>query len=192
LPTPLVVKNGSNARNDVRVHPNAAVGHGDEDVLAGLYRIFMSNVLIDAGVGRLDSEMAPVRGVPRVDTEIENGVFELAGIGLGLPKAGAQHRLHGNLFAEGSRQQIGHPRDHFVRINRFRRQRLLARKGQQTLCQTCRAPRSIDCAIDETMDVRLSLLELALHEIKTANNHASMLLKSCAKPPVSWPIASIF
>ena len=38
----------------------------------------------------------------------------------------------------------------------------------------------------------IACAQMPLHRFDVASDHGQELLKSCATPPVSWPIASIF
>ena len=122
--------------------------------------------------------------------------LELVGIDLRAPQAAGQHGLDGDLLAERAPQQVGHAGDQAADIDRLRIERLAAREGEQPLgerrppaarrASRCRpsapavahrapAPASARCRVS-----RLPMMTV------------SRLLKSCATPPVSWPMPSIF
>ena len=67
------------------------------------------------GVGGLDRQPAAVRhGVARIDREVEDRVFELAGIGMGAPQPAGQHGLDADRLAERAAQQLGHAGDQLL------------------------------------------------------------------------------
>ena len=113
--------------DDLLGHADAVVAHRDLNILPGRDRKGLRDQIIHVSVGSLDREPAAVsHRIAGIDAKVEDGVFKLARIGLHLPEPGAQNRLQADGFAERPAQQIGHTRDHLVRVQRLRRQRLLA------------------------------------------------------------------
>ena len=104
-----------------------------------------------------------------------------------------QHRLELDGLAQRAAQEVGDAADELVGIDRLGRQRLLARESQQPMRQRRRALGAVDRRIDRAR-ARWSRRApgARLSRLRAEMITASMLLKSCASPPVSWPIASIF
>ena len=77
-----------------------------------------------------------------------------------------------------------------VQVDQARLQRLAAGEGQQPARQVgaARALSQISSASARLRDRRAAIDQ----ELGVADDRHQQLLKSCAMPPVSWPIASIF
>ena len=109
------------------------------------------------------------------------------------PQSGRRHRLDLDLLAQGRVQQIGHVDDHLVGVDRLRRQRLLAGEGEKPLRQRRRALGGRGRGAREALDAEVAPLRCGARRDRGAPMITpSILLKSCAMPPVSWPSASIF
>ena len=192
----LVVKNGSKAfADDLGRHAGAGVGDGDHDILPGRHFGVAGGIgVVEMAVGRLDGQAAAVRhGVAPVDREVQDGVLELARIGEGPPQAAGQHGLDRDRFAERAPQQVGHAGDDAVGVDDLRRQRLLAREGEQPGGEVGGARRAASVAASTNLSMSVSPRDsLRWIRFMALMMIASMLLKSCAMPPVSWPTASIF
>ena len=85
MPCPLVVKKGSKmCCLGGGTHADAGVGHGEQDVEAGLdFAVAVGNFLGQLNGGALNGEPSAVgHGVTGVDDQIHQDLLELPGIGL--------------------------------------------------------------------------------------------------------------
>ena len=94
---------------DLRRHAGAGIVDGDQDIRprrdVGMQRGIAP---VERRVRDLDRHRAAVRhGVARIDREVENGVLELAGIDLGVPRIVGDAELHGDTLAQRVPQQVG-------------------------------------------------------------------------------------
>ena len=84
-----------------------------------------------------------------------------------------------------SRTQVRH-------VDRLGLQLLAAREGQHALGQRGAALRGLDRVVDELPHAWDRPAGACAASSRLPSTTASRLLKSCAMPPVSWPMASIF
>ena len=195
-PTSLVVKNGSKALSITSGDMPVPVSvHDDHDVLARLDLVIGRAVgLVEIGIGGLDRQLAAVRHrVAGIDRQVEQRVLELvrsATPGHSPPPA----RSRPDRLAERAAQQVGHAGDQPVERRRSSASALPPREGEQLLVSSraraaalpsCRPTRS-GCGLVSSEAMRRSMVR------RLPRITVSRLLKSCAMPPVSWPIASIF
>ena len=74
-------------------------------------------------------------------------------------------------------QQIRHAGDHFVGIDRLRRQWLLPREGQKPLGEDGSALGRVGCGFDETLNAELALANAPQNEIVRADDHAQHIVE---------------
>ena len=90
-----------------------------------------------------------------------------------------------DLLAQSRLQEIRHVDDHFVGVERLRRQRLLARKGKQALRQRCGALSGSEAAVRNRSMAKSPFLTRRVTRSSAPMITPSILLKSWAMPPVS-------
>jgi hypothetical protein len=80
--------------------------------------------------------------------------------------------------------------DQRVETAGFRMKRLTSREGEELRCQ---APAVLGRAANRRRELARPLVvaSFALEEVGITDDDVSRLLKSCARPPVNWPTASI-
>jgi hypothetical protein len=94
---------------------------------------------IERGVRHLDGHRSALgHGVARIDRQVEDGVLELAGVDLGVPRLGGDVELDGDALAERMAQQVGQVAHQAGDIGRLRRQRLARAKARS--CWVSLAP----------------------------------------------------
>ncbi len=126
----LVVKKGSKARLATSA---AMVRDRDEDILAGdEIGLPRGIILVEEGVLHLDREPPARRhGVAPVHRQVEDRIFELAGIDLGRPGAAREHGFDLDALAERAFEQLGHAADELVDVDDSGLERLAAGEGEQ-------------------------------------------------------------
>ena len=127
--------------------------------------------VVEVAVRGFDRQPPAIRhGVACVDREVQHDIFELTGISIGLPEPACQHRLHLDRLAQRPTQELGHVRDHVVRLESLRRQGLLAREGEKALRQGRGPVGSLHRARDELADIRVALGEPALNKVQSTDD----------------------
>ena len=196
-PTSLVVKNGSNAlRDHLRRHARAGVADDDADILPGGDLGIGGVGLVEKGIRRFDRELAAVgHGVARIDREVEQRAS----------RAGRRRRRSSRARRRArSRSRMVSPR-----VRRSRSDMPVTRRvdGDRSSARAAgcarrragdgRAARRARRRAAPTLASRSSAGSLRSARRRCSDSilpvmTVSRLLKSCAMPPVSWPIASIF
>jgi hypothetical protein len=98
-----------------------------------------------------------------------------------------------DLLAQRPPQQIVHRVGQHRDVQRPAVQRLAAREGQQAVGQGRGALARLHGRVQEAIDVADPAFDMRRRTMSMPPRMpVSMLLKSCARPPVSWPTASIF
>ena len=202
MPCPgcLVVKNGSKAfsctsRDMPQPVSLTAIWTYCADRHGG---VLLRVALVDEGVAGLDGQLAPAgHGVLGIDHEIEDRGLHLARIDLDLPQPGAADDLEIDVLAERPPEEIRHAADQLVDVGQPGIERLAPREGQQPLRQHRRALRAAGGIGDRARKPLARRFRPRTCRLRSAISRlplmmVSRLLKSCATPPVSWPIASIF
>ena len=87
------------------------------------------------------------------------------------PQPAAEHGLQLDGGAEGAAQQVGHAGDQLVGVDRRRRQRLLAREGEQAPGEVGGAGGAVARHGEVFLVVLLALGEAALHHVERAHHH---------------------
>ena len=118
-------------------HAAASVADRDHHILPRRQLLMSGGVgLVEQGVCGLDCQLSPAgHRVPRVDRQIEERMLELVGVYQHRPQTAGQHGLGLDLLAQSAAQEIRHPGDQPVDLERFRVERLAAREGQEPLGQ---------------------------------------------------------
>ena len=99
---------------------------------------------IELHVLRFNRELAAVgHGVPRVDGEVQDDLFQLARIGLDGHEIGCQPGAQLHILPEKPPQQLVHVGDHLVGIQRRRGDDLLAAEGQELAGEVRRPQRGL-------------------------------------------------
>ena len=194
----LVVKNGSNARaiTSASCRCRCRSRRARHTGPACRSRSAAAS-LVEPLVGGLDGDAAAIRhGVARVDAEVEQRVLELVGIDQRRPQPAGRHRPPPSIAGPTVRRISSSmpATSRFDVESAWDRASGGARRraaGGSARRRGCAAPwRRVDdsgrhrpcrpCAMRVCISSRLPMMP------------ASRLLKSCARPPVSWPTASIF
>ncbi len=126
-------------------HAGAGVGDRDLHVLAGLHVDILPTIaFVEIGVAGLDGQFAAFRhGVAGIDRKVENGAFQLGGIGLDRPDAAATDDLQRHVLAKRTPQEVRQAVEHAIDVEHRRVERLLTREGEQPLGQGRRALRAV-------------------------------------------------
>jgi hypothetical protein len=142
--------------------------------------------------GRFDAQLAAVgHRVAGVEGQVEEGVLELVGIHhrhqAGLAAGGG----HGDGAGQRAADQLGHAEDQLIDLDRLGLQGLAAGKAEQAADQLGAPVGGVHGRLDEVFGEGVVGVVL-LSATRLPMTTVSMLLKSWARPPVSWPMASIF
>ncbi len=123
------------------VHAAAGVGQGQQDVTARPDLGAQPCVrLIESDVGRLNGQPAAARhGVARVDGQVHQHLFDLAGIGADAPQVRSQDGGNRDVFAQETTQHLLDADDDGVEVEDLGRQHLLAAEGQELARQRRRS-----------------------------------------------------
>ena len=106
--------------------------------------------------------------------------------------SGAEVERNLDVFAERPAQQPGDPGDQLVDVDALRPERLLAREGEQAAGQIGAAECRVERLVRQLVDCRRRPFFRSRSRSRLPMMTPSILLKSCAMPPVRLPIASIF
>ncbi|MNR05622.1 hypothetical protein D3C85_1216650 [compost metagenome] len=122
---------------DFGCHAGAVVADGDHQVIAGLDRLQGVDVAaVEVDVGRFNPQFPAIgHGIPGVDDQVEQGVFQLTDIGADRPDVFGQLQLEFDMVALGPAQQIFQGMDQLVGIQRPAIQRLTPGERQQAMGQ---------------------------------------------------------
>ena len=128
--------------------------------------------LVEPGIGRFDGNAAAVRHrVARVDAEIEKRILKLVRIAQRRPQTDGEHGLDVVAGPTVRRTISSMDADQLVGIDRFRIERLAARKGQQPVRERrgarCRALRARNVAFEI---IEPPLRQPRLHQLKAAGD----------------------
>ncbi len=194
LPTGLVVKNGSNARSItswLMPQPVSVIeilryspGWMSPTALAAI-------VTLSDGDGQLPFAVHRVAGV---DREVEDRIFQLVRIDEDRPGIAASSRVSTRIRSPSVRSSSSR---HAARpVRRFRRAREAsgserAKDSKRRVSAAARVAPSIALVRWCMTSLRGPFRRRRARSIPPTTT-ASILLKSCAMPPVSWPTASIF
>ena len=139
-----------------------------------------------------DGELAAIRHrVARVDGEVHDHLFELDEVGLHRPEIAPVHDSNVDLLADQAPQQHRQVGQRFAEIEHLRPQRLAARERQQ-LPHQAGGPVGVLFDLHDVGKRRVARPVRVEQEIGRHMMADNTLLKSCARPPASWPTVSIF
>ncbi len=160
----------------------------------GDFAMFGSIAIVEMRVCHFQGQLAAIgHGIARIDGEVENGIFQLVRIGQGVPQAARDDGFDLDLFTEGPAEHLAQIADDASQIDGTGRQRLTAGKSQQLAREARPARHRANCILQPLAQLGISLgFRLATARSRLALTICSRLLKSCATPPVKWPMASIF
>ncbi len=148
---------------------------------------------IERRIRNLDTHRAPFgHGVARIEREVQDRIFELAGIYGGVPGLQGGVHFERDALAQRMLEQTREVRDQARDGGRPGGKRLAPRKGQELLRQPCAAVGGGGSAVAGRATAPALSDTSARTRSRLACTICRMLLKSCAMPPVSWPTASIF
>ena len=117
-----MVKKGSTRAPRIGQHADAGIGHGDPHVVAWIECIRPTCRGL-MHVARHDAQSAAGRHcVARIDGEVEDDQLKLGRVADRWPEVGRQIGLHMHQAAEAALQQLTHPDDNRVHVDRARRQ----------------------------------------------------------------------
>ena len=179
---------------DLGCHAAAGVGHGHHDVVARpRLAVDVEVGLTERGVARLDRQLAAVRhGVARVEHEIEQRGCQLAGIDAGQPHIRFETRSCTRCARPATGATAAPSDDLLGDVDRLAaaaaacaRRRAGSASGRSRARRRSRCrwrSGAIPCCPPACRQDARRLPRMTV----------SRLLKSCATPPVSWPMASIF
>ena len=92
-------------------------------------------------------------GIAGVDDQVEQGTFQLIGIGLGHPQVLAQLHFQTDAFVDAALQQFAHGNHQVVHLHRFGIQRLATGERQQTVSQARRAIGRGHAKVDQAVQI---------------------------------------
>ena len=145
------------------------------------------------GVGGLDYKPTAIgHRVARIEAKIEQRIFELIGVGVCTPQPVGQHGLENDCLANRSTQQLANVRDEFVGVQGLRRQRLLAREGEETCRQRGRAPcalhRHIPSPLHSGQSERIGQVRhLATDDVEAAHDQGQQIVEIVRDAPRQLP-----
>lgn len=122
--------------DDFVAHAGPGIADRQDHVVAGFQLRCAGTALVD-GLGRGAEHDPPAirHGVTRVEGEVQDGAFELAGISHRRPRVRLGDDLDGDGLAENAGEDAGHVIDQRVEIDRRHVEVLLAREGEHALGQ---------------------------------------------------------
>ncbi len=113
-------------RQHVRAHALAGIGDGEGD-----------DVRLAAALGlqrRLDGQVPARRhGIPGIQGEVEDRIFQLVGVGPGQRQIGREAQRHGDALAQRAGEHVLHGDQRRVHVHRLHLQGLAAAKGEEAL-----------------------------------------------------------
>ena len=152
MPFSLVVKKGSKIRLlRCRVHSDAIVAHGEQDVGAGQHGIGVASrkLVVDFEVGGLDHQPAAFgHRVPCVHREIHDHLLDLALIGADFSERRVEACEQLDVFADEAPQHLFRVGNHSVEEQNLRFEDLLPTEGQELFRQRRGAVAGFDDLID--------------------------------------------
>ena len=167
------------ARDHLGPHADAAVADRQRHIRPRLGIALARGGLVEPAVGGLDRERAAVRhGVARVDAQVQQRVFELAGVDARRPQVRRADHPHRDLRPHGAADQFLHLADQPVDVGRARVERLPARKREQAVGQRRRARRAILRGLQEALDiVEPPLREALAHAVERAGDRLQQIVE---------------
>jgi len=114
------------------VHAVTSVGNGEQNVVTKLDRgMKMRVVVIDEEVLRFEGEPAAKgHGVAGVDGEVQENLFELAGVGFDAAERITEAQAEFDVFANETAEKLAHVGDEFVEVEDFGLKDLHAAEGE--------------------------------------------------------------
>ena len=152
------------AGDDVGGHAGAVVPDGNSDVVAGgtsgsWARSVSSRVALavsmttrQGGVGRCVGGRAPGQdGVAGVDGEVQEGVFELVGVGVGGPEAAGEDGFDVDEVAEGAAEEVCGAGDELVEVDGSGEEGLAAGEGEEAGGEGGGAGGAVEGVVEEAL-----------------------------------------
>ncbi len=166
-------------------HARAAVADRDHDVLAGRDLGVGGCVgLVQQGVGRLDGQTPSIgHGVPGVDGQVQDGVFELVLVGFDGPQAWGQDALQFDLLAQGPVQQFRHVPDQAVDVQRLGLQRLPAREGEEPAREVRGPLRALQRHVERAFDAGLLAGLGPANSVQAPDDHREQVVEVVRHAP---------
>ncbi len=123
-------------------------------------------------VGAFDRQLAARgHGVAGVDRQVQDGAFQLIGVGARAPEIGGRDHRHVDLLAEGAMEQILHGMDQVADVEGLGIQRLAAGEGQEAMGERGRALGRRDGRIHEAEGVFIaSALDAPPRQVQAADD----------------------
>ena len=143
-------------------------------------------------VGRDAHHALAIHRVAGIDREIDDRILELVRVDIGRPGVAREIDLDADALADRAVEQVRHAADQILAVDPLGQQRLGAGEGQQAAGQSGGAGRAFHRILEVHQNFAARAVQAARARSMPPTTTASMLLKSCAMPPVSWPTASIF
>ena len=167
---------------------NAAAGVADAQfhVIAGAEgAVGRGEYAVQMAVGGLDGELAAVgHGIARVDHQVEQGAFQLVGVGFGGPQLIGEAHLQGDAFVDAALQQFAHGADQAVDLHRFRVQRLAPGKRQQAVGETRSPVGRGHAQVDQTVEVvELAASDAPAQQLQAADNSGEHVVEVVSDTP---------
>ena len=131
-------------------------------------------ILIEGRVGGFDGQLAALRhGVAGVERQVEERGLQLAGVGPDDPQVRGHRQLQLDRFAQGPAQQGRHLFDQCAGLEGLRRERVLAREGEQAVGQLGAA----QGGPKDRVDMRFVLADLFGEKLHVANDDAQQIVE---------------
>ena len=130
-----------NVAQDLRIHAEARVSDAQADELSHARLRVLLNVLgVNVRGGRADDELsASGHRVASVDGQVDDDLFDHAGVGVNRRELTLEIEIQNNVFAERSFEHGSDIADDFVQVQRALLNDLTAAEGQQLTRQVGRA-----------------------------------------------------
>ncbi len=139
-----------------------------------------------AGTGHVagpDCEISAFRhGVAGVDRQVHQHVLERVHVGIGAPQSAGQHRLDRDVFGQAAAEDLFHPDEQAVDLDRLRRQGLLTREGEQAPREIRGTLRTLHGAVYELPDLVIAAREPPLHEVEAADDDGQHVIEVVRDP----------
>jgi hypothetical protein len=142
-------------------------------------------------VGRLDRQPSAVgHGVTRVHGQVDDHFLDLSGIGA---DAAARRQIHRqrDVFTNQPGKEALRTSQHRIQIENLRLENLPSAEREQLANEVRGAPGRATNLVEIALRT-MGGPEVLSDQLGVPVDTTSRLLKSCAMPPASWPIACIF
>mgnify|MGYP003694586861 CR=1 FL=1 len=178
------------ARENLRRHAEAGVAHGDDDVTAGREVGAVLSAL-PTSCSRSARYSVPPRGIASraFRARFRMAVSEFAGVDEYMGRLRFAIDADLDRLAERARQNRAELMQQLAWIDRLRIQTLAPRECQQFARQFRASPDRAQRAAENLLALR-AIGRSGSSSCRLPEITVSMLLKSCATPPVNWPTAS--